>query len=74
VKIANPSEEEIAAACQAIRQSWSRVEHTRRRIGTVGDRIHSRPHVARRHWRPPTIRVTPEIAAALENLKTASIK
>ncbi|HMP08655.1 MAG TPA: hypothetical protein PJ982_20090 [Lacipirellulaceae bacterium] len=58
-----PTPDEIAAACRAIRRSWSPEERQRRRWGLMPGRRHARAELLPSGWTPPVVAVA-EIAAA----------
>jgi hypothetical protein len=61
----DPTPRQIADECELIQQSWCAAEHRRRCLGLSESR-HARSAARPAHWQPPTVRVTPDVAAALE--------
>jgi hypothetical protein len=55
LKIIDPTEAEIAAACALFRRSWSPREHYRRSISIAGVYHTARSPVSRRRWYQPVV-------------------
>lgn len=54
----DPTPEEIAAACERIRQSWSPAEREQRRTHFASGKGHyarSSAELCERHWQPPIV-------------------